>query len=214
QTVRVSEDQFGITAEGSYQLRLSVRDKRGRRAARAAGIATWLGLRFSNHRFPVVGSFTFGGAGSRFNSDRPGHKHQGQDVSAAEGTPLVAPHAGVISWVSFQAEGAGWYVVLDSAGEDRDYVFMHLKTNSLLVKKGDTVVTGQQLAQVGTTGVSTGPHLHFEIWTGGHWWAGGHPVDPLPILQQWFSANPGGATQQLQSLSEQPQPLLDAPATP
>ena len=39
-------------------------------------------------------------------------------------------------------------------------------------------------ANTGTTGGSTGPHLHFEIWVGG-WFAGGRPIDPLPLLQAW-----------------------------
>ena len=45
--------------------------------------------------------------------------------------------------------------------------------------------TGQRIAEVGTTGSSSGPHLHFEIWTGGGWYTGGHPIDPLPLLQAW-----------------------------
>jgi len=46
------------------------------------------------------------------------------------------------------------------------------------------VRTGQLIGEVGTTGGSTGPHLHFEIWVGG-WFAGGNPIDPLPLLQSW-----------------------------
>ena len=77
--------------------------------------------------------------------------------------------------------------MLDADGEDFMYVFMHLRQGSLLVSKGDHVAAGQQIAQVGNTGSSEGPHLHFEIWEGA-WYAGGHPIDPLPVLQSWAAA--------------------------
>ena len=138
----------------------------------------------SAHHFPVSGSYSLGGADARFGAGRIGHRHQGQDVVAAEGTPVVAPWAGLVEFVRFQRSGAGWYIVLDGDGEDRDYVFMHLRRGSILVAAGQRVGAGQPLAQVGNTGSSSGPHLHFEIWVGG-WYDGGEPVDPLPLLQQW-----------------------------
>ena len=53
-------------------------------------------------------------------------------------------------------------------GDDgRDYVFMHLLDGSVAVQKGQGVAAGQQLAAVGSTGASDGPHLHFEIWPEG-----------------------------------------------
>ena len=98
---------------------------------------------------------------------------------------MVAPHAGTVKAVRYQAAGAGHYVVLDGAGEERDYVFMHLATGTTLVREGQTVTTGQQLAQVGNTGRSFGAHLHFEIWAGRGWYTGGKPIDPLPLLKAW-----------------------------
>jgi murein DD-endopeptidase MepM/ murein hydrolase activator NlpD len=87
--------------------------------------------------------------------------------------------------VEYQAKGAGHYVVVGGS-DGRDYVFMHLRTGTTLVREGQVVRTGQRLAEVGSTGGSSGPHLHFEIWEGGGgWYDGGHPVDPLPYLKSW-----------------------------
>lgn len=135
--------------------------------------------------FPVAGSYTFGGEGSRFGAGRPGHIHQGQDVSAASGTPVLAPVAGTITWKANQPGGAGIYLVLRGAADGRDYVFMHLKSGSVLVTPDSAVAAGQQLAEVGATGIASGPHLHFEIWVGGWQAKGGEPIDPLPQLQRW-----------------------------
>jgi len=133
--------------------------------------------------FPVRGDHDFGGSGSRFGAGRSGHTHQGQDLSAAEGTPLVAPLAGTILYRGFQEDGAGYYLVLH-ANDNRDYVFMHLRKGSLKVTTDDRVARGERIAEVGNTGHSTGPHLHFEIWVGG-WQSGGHPIDPLSQLKAW-----------------------------
>jgi murein DD-endopeptidase MepM/ murein hydrolase activator NlpD len=81
-------------------------------------------------------------------------------------------------------------VVVDGDAEDYDYVFMHLGSGSIPVAEGEHVRTGQRIGDVGSTGRSTGPHLHFEIWAGG-WFAGGDPVDPLPLLQAWASPASG-----------------------
>ena len=141
----------------------------------------------SDHAFPVGGNvFTFGGKDGRFGAGRPGHIHQGQDVSAPSGAPVLAPWPGIVEAVKYQAGGAGYYVVLDGDDEDRDYVFMHLLKGSTVVKVGDHVERGQQIAQVGSTGASSGPHLHFEIWVGGGWYTGGQPIDPYPFLQAWL----------------------------
>jgi murein DD-endopeptidase MepM/ murein hydrolase activator NlpD len=137
--------------------------------------------------FPVQGTYTFGGPDARFGASRSGHTHQGQDVIAAEGTPVVAPRAGTVTWVAYQAAAAGHYVVLH--GDDgRDYVFMHLQDGSVAVAKGSVVVAGQRLGNVGHTGDADGPHLHFEIWPNGWYADGSQPIDPLPDLLAWAGA--------------------------
>jgi murein DD-endopeptidase MepM/ murein hydrolase activator NlpD len=172
--------EAGVLPEGRYVLHLA-----GRGLRRAPTASSTADLEFSHHAFPVAGSFDWGGDGSRFGAPREGHRHQGHDLAAAEGTPVVAPRGGVVEAVQYQARGAGHYVVVDGDDEDYDYVFMHLRTGSIPVNEGDRVRTGQQIGEVGSTGSSTGPHLHFEIWVGG-WFAGGDPIDPLPLLESWI----------------------------
>ncbi len=136
--------------------------------------------------FPVQGAYGFGGVDARFGAGRPGHIHQGQDMTASSGTPVVAPTSGVITTLAFQEGGAGQYVMMRS-GDGRSFFFAHLIAGSTSrLKAGQGVSAGQPLGLVGTTGSSSGPHLHFEIWVGG--WrvnSGSHPIDPLPQLLAW-----------------------------
>jgi murein DD-endopeptidase MepM/ murein hydrolase activator NlpD len=172
---------------GSYRVRITARDPAGYRVVRATTITVSPPAPSSDHRFPLGGPYTFGGADARFGAKRTGHTHEGQDIMAASGTPILAPHAGAITWVAYQASGAGYYVVLASDGEPYNYVFMHLLKGSIVVKSGDHVATGQQLGAVGATGDAEGPHLHFEVWDG-PWYNGGHAIDPLPFLKLWAGA--------------------------
>lgn len=173
--------------EGPLELRLTARDPGGRTLRASARTSSVAPVEFYWHRFPVVGAFSYGSDGARFGAERPSHSHQGQDLVAAEGTPVVAPRGGVVQQVAYQAGGAGHYVILDGDGEDRDYGFMHLQTGSIPVSAGQRVRTGDLLGRVGSTGASSGPHLHFEIWENGGWYEGGEPVDPLPYLRRWDS---------------------------
>jgi murein DD-endopeptidase MepM/ murein hydrolase activator NlpD len=177
-------------AGGQYTARLVLTKGRSTRYVRSGiSVTTPASLSStSSASFPVQGPFNFGGDQSRFGVGRPGHIHEGQDVAADEGTPVVAPVAGTVFWIAYQAEGAGYYVVI--AGVDgRHYVFMHLQANSTLVTKGQAIAAGQRIASVGSTGGSTGPHLHFEIWLNG-WRASkaSVPIDPLPQLQAWSAS--------------------------
>lgn len=188
-------------AAGRYEVRLHARGPGGGRLlrrARAAGKAT-LTVRAAPRPkvdapltpitpggvFPVAGPHTYGGEGSRFGAARDGHVHEGQDVSAAEGTPVVAPVAGTITAREYQPNGAGFYLVQHGV-DGRHYFFAHCQRDTFAVDIGHVVTGGQQLCRVGSTGRSSGPHLHFEIWIGG--WrvdASSHPIDPLPDLLAW-----------------------------
>jgi murein DD-endopeptidase MepM/ murein hydrolase activator NlpD len=140
------------------------------------------GARYRKHVFPVRGPHDYGSSGSRFGAPREGHTHQGQDVSAAEGTRLVAVHEGRVTTRQYQAGGAGHYLVI--RGKDgSDSVYMHMVRRPV-VAVGEKVLAGQLIGRVGTTGSSTGPHLHFELWTP-HWYEGGTPYDPLEKLKKW-----------------------------
>ncbi len=130
--------------------------------------------------FPVTGAHSYG---DPFGAPRKGYSHQGQDVLAAEGTPVVAPTAGTILTVGYQASAAGYYVA-ETSVDGRTFFFAHCQRDSTTVAAGAAVHAGQQLCRVGHTGDATGPHLHFEIWVGG-WHTGGHPIDPLPQLRAW-----------------------------
>jgi len=105
-------------------------------------------------------------------------------MTAPEGTPIVSPVAGVLHWRAYQGSGAGHYLVIRSPGLG-DHAYMHLREGSLTVVKGAAVAAGQRIAEVGDTGASSGPHLHFELWPGGWWETGSTPIDPRPQLEAW-----------------------------
>jgi len=135
---------------------------------------------FQRHRFPIVGAHTFGTGAAAFGG---GRGHQGQDVFAECGTPIVAARGGRVKVKQYEGR-AGNYVVIDGAATGVDFAYMHLRDEAL-VDEGDRVRTGQLIGFVGDTGRADGCHLHFEMWTGPGWYAGGAPFDPLPELRAW-----------------------------
>jgi len=142
-----------------------------------------LGFELYAYAFPILGPHDYGGAEGRFGAARSGHTHEGQDVMAKCGTPLVAARGGQVQYSGFQA-AAGNYLVIDGKGTGYDFAYMHLLEPSPL-EEGATVRTGEPIGIVGETGDATACHLHFEIWTSPGWYEGGSPIDPLPFLQQW-----------------------------
>jgi len=155
------------------------------RRARSSAAPRRLSLGFDLYRyaFPILGAHDFGGGAGRFGAARSGHTHEGQDVMAKCGTPLVAARGGTVQFNGYQG-AAGNYLIIDGKGTGYDFGYMHLREPSPL-KVGTTVRTGEPIGVVGDTGDATACHLHFEIWTAPGWYEGGHPIDPLPLLKQW-----------------------------
>ena len=137
----------------------------------------------SQPHFPIRGRHGYGEAEARFGG---GRGHQGQDVFAACGTPLVAVRGGNVQVRDYHGR-AGNYLVIDGAGTTFDYVYAHLR-DPARVDVGERVFTGQPIGFVGRTGHATACHLHFEIWSGPGWYAGGAPLDPLSRLRAWDRA--------------------------
>ena len=95
--------------------------------------------------------------------------HEGIDVTAPAGTPIEAPAAGVVTAAGWEA---GYGNTIDiSHGYGISTRYAH--TSKILVRVGQRVARGQQIALVGNTGLATGPHLHYEVHVNGR------PVDPL-----------------------------------
>lgn len=126
--------------------------------------------------FPVRGPHSY------WDGFGAGRGHQGVDIGAACGTPLVAALAGRVSRRAYES-AAGNYVVIDVNGMDVDIVYMHM-VRPASVSPGQTVSAGQVVGYVGETGRASGCHLHFEYWIG-QWWGGGEAVDPMPYLREW-----------------------------
>jgi murein DD-endopeptidase MepM/ murein hydrolase activator NlpD len=154
-------------------------------ARRGTTSSTALTLSFSlyGYAFPILGPHEFGMSAGRFGAARSGHTHQGQDVMAECGTPLVAARGGRVQYAGFEAN-AGNYLVIDGKGTGVDFMYAHLAEPSPL-HTGDTVRTGQPVGIVGETGDATACHLHFEMWSAPGWYEGGSPFDPLPYLERW-----------------------------
>ena len=173
---------------GRYSFRISPQSATvaapvARKASTSATVG--LGFEFYGYAFPILGRHDYGSGGSGFGAARSGHTHQGQDVMAECGTPLVAARGGRVQMSTWD-DAAGNYVVIDGKGSAFDFMYAHLAEPSPL-QEGEVVRTGQPIGIVGTTGSSSACHLHFEMWEAPGWYEGGSPFDPLAYLQKWDS---------------------------
>jgi murein DD-endopeptidase MepM/ murein hydrolase activator NlpD len=129
-----------------------------------------------------IGSFVFPIAAAHsytdtFGAPRVGHRHQGTDIFASYGAPVVACVSGV---VSLSQGGAGGIMIWLRGNDGNTYFYAHLSGYAPGISSGTRVRSGQVIGYVGNSGNASGgaAHLHFEIHPGG-----GRAINPYPILR-------------------------------
>lgn len=121
----------------------------------------------------------FGNKSPRYVSGR----HTGLDIGCRAGSPIYAAHDGTVTFAGYNGPyGNEVRVQLNSS-----FLSSYHHMSRIAARKGQNVSAGTVIGYIGSTGMSTGPHLHFEIRVNGK------PVDPEPYLSG--SATPGNATQ-------------------
>jgi murein DD-endopeptidase MepM/ murein hydrolase activator NlpD len=107
---------------------------------------------------------------------RWGRMHKGIDIANSVGTAIVAAQHGRVTFAGWSDGGYG-YLVEISHGDGSRSLYAH--QSRILVREGEEVLQGQQIGEMGSTGRSTGPHLHFEIHAPGF-----GAINPMDVLQQ------------------------------
>jgi len=126
------------------------------RLRRANAVVAAAGYRWPMSNFTVTNYFGRRGAFQRF--------HTGIDLAAPVGTPVYAARAGQVSIAGWSRFGYGLHVIIDH-GESHETLYAHM--SRIVVRPGQWVDRGELIGYVGSTGWSTGPHLHFELRVGG-----------------------------------------------
>ncbi|MFC7300801.1 M23 family metallopeptidase [Cognatiluteimonas weifangensis] len=126
-------------------------------------------------RVPIANTYITSGFGGRADPFGGGAAfHKGMDFHARTGDPVTAVADGVVSYAAVRS-GYGKVVEIDHGN---GYVTRYAHNSRLLVQVGDLVRSGQQVARAGSTGRSTGAHVHFEVWDHGR------VVNPRKFLGQ------------------------------
>ncbi|NQY01324.1 MAG: M23 family metallopeptidase [Flavobacteriaceae bacterium] len=125
-------------------------------------------MRFTGHIWPTKGVIT-SGYGPRW-----GRMHRGIDIAAPVGTPIVSSAPGEVITVGWDSGGYGKYLKVRHPDGS---VTLYGHNSRHLVRRGQKVEQGQKIAEMGNTGRSTGPHLHYEIRP-----LGKGPQDPMAFL--------------------------------
>jgi murein DD-endopeptidase MepM/ murein hydrolase activator NlpD len=118
---------------------------------------------------PVSGARLSSGFGMRFHPILGfSRMHQGVDLAAPYGTPIVAAEDGIVRFAGWHGGHGNFVQIAHAGGMGTGYGHM----SAYVVRPGESVQAGQLIGYVGSTGLSTGPHCHFEVYQGGA------PIDP------------------------------------
>ena len=99
--------------------------------------------------------------------------HNGIDLAAPKGTPIVASRSGVVNSTGYEKHGAGNYVNINHMD---GYVTRYMHMTHFIVSVGQTVAAGEVIGYRGDSGLADGPHLHFGVYYNGT------PINPAPFI--------------------------------
>ena len=132
-------------------------------------------MQFTGYTWPARGDLT-SGYGWRW-----GRMHRGIDIAAPTGTPIIAAAPGIVTYADWNSGGYGNLVEIQHPNGS---LTIYAHNSQILVKKGQKVSQGELIAKMGSTGRSTGPHLHFEIHPKGN-----GAVNPMAYLSSGMASN-------------------------
>ena len=117
-----------------------------------------------------AGTFVWPVSGHGYISQRFSSYHRAIDIAAPYGTAVVAAASGVVVFAGWRSYTGGGNVIWISDGTRLYTTYNHL--SAWFVQAGQSVTAGQRIGSIGTSGIATGPHLHFEVWLGVPWGLG------------------------------------------
>ena len=129
---------------------------------------------------PVDGTVDYGDVEAAFGDAR-GRPHEGQDMMAPGGTPVISPTRTEVLETGTDSGRGNWASLYDR-GSGRTYNYFHMESPAE-VEAGQRLAPGDAVGRVGCTGSCYGTQLHFEIRDGADPY--GAPSDPLPYLERW-----------------------------
>ncbi|QPP07206.1 M23 family metallopeptidase [Streptomyces bathyalis] len=178
-SARAQADQQHMQAAAKKKAQQRAEDQKEDRSSRSADRKSSLKKKANSWTKPVSGKYELS-AGFGNSGDRWSHKHSGQDFAVPTGTPVKAVHSGTVVKAGPNGAGDGSsygnaVVIKHKNGTYSQYA--HL--SKLKVKSGQHVKTGQKIGLSGSTGNSSGPHLHFEIRSTPDYGSGKEPVQVM-----------------------------------
>ena len=171
QLIYADEDGYGYTSDKTSQA-YTVTDKKRvvyTRRVSQGETASRFGMPLRHAR--ITSSFSYRRWHPILHRYRP---HHGTDFGARRGTPLLAVNDGRVSYAGWM-RGYGKVVKIRHAG---GYESLYAHQSRIRVRVGEHVTKGQVIGYVGSTGRSTGPHLHFGLMKNGRW------IDPMKVLRR------------------------------